>query len=159
VINATTTQYNGSILGGEFAVGDLTLTLNAPGGLTAAIDRFATTSPPEGTSLYRIFSSGLNGLDTTPSNLFEFTTLSIDLVDSGQDFITTLAMPTAPPDLGDLDAYDIGNQPFVTSIGVILDSDLFYAEITSLTQSVPEPSTAMLLALGTLLVVRAGRRG
>ena len=163
VVDADTTRYDGSILAGEFVVGDLTLTLNQPGGLTAALNRSVVGSPPAGTSLYRIFSQGLAGVDSDPSGLFSLLFMTIDLEDSGQDVITTTDMPTSPPDLGDLDPYDsaaVGSQPIITSIAFNLDAERFFAEITSLTQTaLPEPTTGLLLAIGLAFVARTDRDG
>ena len=158
VIDADTTQYDGSILAGEFVAAALTLTLSTPGGLTAGINHAVSDSPPAGTSLYRIYSA-LGGLATDPAVGSPTDIMIIDLEDSGQDVITTTDMPTAPPNLADLDPYALNGGPFITSIGFIVDGELFYAEITSLTQTaVPEPGTGALLAAALALAARLGRR-
>ena len=144
-----TGAYADSVLDGGLVAGALSVDYTAPGQLTAALNRVGNTS------LYRI-STALNGVTYTPA-ISSFRLVGIDLVDTGQDVITTEAFPSAPPDLADLDAFAAGVFPnLVTSILIGTDDGIIVAEITSL--SLPEPATSWLFGVGLAVAVRASVR-
>lgn len=151
----TTGTYPGAVLDAQLVAGDLTLSFTVPGGVTSALDRFITGFPPEGLSLYKLYSSGV---DSSASGLLSAPFFELDLVDSGQDVITTEALPSVPPALSEVDAYD-PTVAFRTAVAFGLDandSGFVWAEITSLT--VPEPGTLALLGAGLISAMGASRR-
>jgi hypothetical protein len=149
----TTGSYPGALLGGQLVAGDLTLDLLG-GGVTAALDR-NTTSLPEAFSAYKLYSSVVS---SSLPQLLNFEFFQLDLVDTGQEVITTEALPTGPPDLADVDAFNPATA-FYTGVTFgfgALNSGIVRAELTSL--SVPEPRTGLLLALGLFAAMEFPRR-
>jgi hypothetical protein len=141
-----TGSYAGSLVGGSLTVGSLTMDITL-GQLTTALNRVGDTS------LYRI-SNYFGAATTNAPGLINLPVISIDLVDTGQDAITTEAFPLTPPNLADLDPYegDLYQGPFDTSVQFGFFEPEFgtaIAEITSIEViSLPEPGTFALVAFG-----------
>ena len=141
--------YDSAVLWGEFTVGSVTISVPAAGVInTVIVDTDVYHSPTDQT--FGIIS--MTGGGFSPDLDIGFTFL--ELVASDLSVIASDDIPVVPPDLADLTTFDeLFPFPWLTSFGFSSSaaggSGLVRAEITSLT-AVPEPSTALLVALGLL---------